>query len=674
MFSLSFDKPSFSVHYMITAYMKKIPQKTSGFIALISTIIIALILLVMAIEEGMAGFHARFNILGTEAKEQAVALAEGCADQATAHLITDPSYLGNSTTTLPAGTCHVFPITLNSPAPGLAIVKTQAQVRGSYANLAITLNMASLHLGGTPVSPTTGTLLVYTTVYNNNGGTKTPADFTMNVAGNTPSPSSFSGTASGQAVTLSPGAYSVSAGAISGYGATYSSGCIGAIGAGELKYCIVGEDDLATSLTLLLNVINNNGGTLAPSDFSLLIDGASAANGTRYPMTPGAHAATTTPVAGYTFSAWGGDCNPDGTINLAAGDNKTCIVNADDNPPPSVACADTVMMLSRSLDNGNDLDAEGVAAKALLNLYKDVTPTPKAGVGSYPGVTGTPPPDAEITSSGELSPVIYPGPLYDAIGQIVASRKSGTNVSAAITLANTELDSVRHRPGFSKVMIIVSPSGGHNSDIQAAIPSADAAKADDIGIFTISFTGGVNGDLWAQIATDSSNDQASAALENTDGDHFFISPSSSDMPGIFQTIANLACPAIAAPPPPTPPTTGTLIIHVDMVNDNGGTLAPSDFTVHISGASPSPAGPFTGATLSSDVEVTLDPGVYDATEDPMTGYDELLGANCSSVGSGNIVAGETRLCTIINDDIPPPPPPPDFGVSIGEWEEIPTGG
>lgn len=140
------------MRYIINMTQKpSTPQ--SGFIVLMATIIISLILLVMALEEGASGYHARFNILGTEAKEQAVALAEGCADRATANLITDPDYLGNSTTTFSGGTCHVFPIVLNSPAPGLATVKTQARVRGSYANLAITLNMNGLRDDITPPPP-----------------------------------------------------------------------------------------------------------------------------------------------------------------------------------------------------------------------------------------------------------------------------------------------------------------------------------------------------------------------------------------------------------------------------------------------------------------------------------------------------------------------------------------
>jgi hypothetical protein len=78
------------------------------------------------------------------------------------------------------------------------------------------------------------------------------------------------------------------------------------------------------------------------------------------------------------------------------------------------------------------------------------------------------------------------------------------------------------------------------------------------------------------------------------------------------------------------------------------------------------AGPFTGATLLSDVNITLNPGIYNVTEELVTGYNELMGANCS----GSIASGETKLCTIINDDIPPPL---DFGVTIGEWEEVPVG-
>src|SRR4051812_36281955 len=106
-----------------------------GYIALMATIVISLILLVMTVEEGSAGWSARFNILGTEAKEQASSLAEGCAEQALATLLTDPTFTGGATTTTEVGTCHVFPVQMNYPVAGLVTIKTQAVVQGSYANL-----------------------------------------------------------------------------------------------------------------------------------------------------------------------------------------------------------------------------------------------------------------------------------------------------------------------------------------------------------------------------------------------------------------------------------------------------------------------------------------------------------------------------------------------------------
>ena len=52
-------------------------------------------------------------------------------------------------------------------------------------------------------------LNVVTQVDNTNGGTKKPSDFAITVTGNSPSPSSFSGSSSGTSVTLKDGKYSV---------------------------------------------------------------------------------------------------------------------------------------------------------------------------------------------------------------------------------------------------------------------------------------------------------------------------------------------------------------------------------------------------------------------------------------------------------------------------------
>ncbi len=121
-----------------------------------ATIIISIILLVMTVEQGTSGWYARFNILGTEAKEQAMGLAEGCVEQAIAKLLTDPTYTGNSTTTTSIGTCHIFPIQLNHPTLGLVTIKSQGVVRESYTILNVVVNFNDINTG--PILNTQPTL------------------------------------------------------------------------------------------------------------------------------------------------------------------------------------------------------------------------------------------------------------------------------------------------------------------------------------------------------------------------------------------------------------------------------------------------------------------------------------------------------------------------------------
>src|SRR3989338_6889844 len=84
------------------------------------------------------------------------------------------------------------------------------------------------------------------------------------------------------------------------------------------------------SLTLVKTVVNDNGGTATTTDFQAKIDGINVAWGVTQTVAAGAHAASETSMAGYGASGWGGDCAADGTITLAAGENKTCTITNDD--------------------------------------------------------------------------------------------------------------------------------------------------------------------------------------------------------------------------------------------------------------------------------------------------------------------------------------------------------
>ena len=92
--------------------------------------------------------------------------------------------------------------------------------------------------------------------------------------------------------------------------------------------------------------------------------------------------------------------------------------------------------------------------------------------------------------------------------------------------------------------------------------------------------------------------------------------------------------------PTNTPATLTVIKHVD--NTAGGDSLPSDFTMHVTGTNVSSAS-FPGAD-SPGTTVSLDPGSYSVSEDPVTGYSGSMSGDCS----GTITSGQHLTCSVTN--------------------------
>ena len=67
-------------------------KRNTGFIALMSAVIISVILLLIATNLSLTSFYGRSKILDSELKERSSALAEACADTAIVKLANDPLY------------------------------------------------------------------------------------------------------------------------------------------------------------------------------------------------------------------------------------------------------------------------------------------------------------------------------------------------------------------------------------------------------------------------------------------------------------------------------------------------------------------------------------------------------------------------------------------------------
>jgi len=87
------------------------------------------------------------------------------------------------------------------------------------------------------------------------------------------------------------------------------------------------------TITLVKQVTNASGGTAAPDDFNLTLDGAPVLSGVAVQVEPGTYRAGETLLAGYTFDGFSGGCNENGDITIALGESKTCTLTNDDIPP-----------------------------------------------------------------------------------------------------------------------------------------------------------------------------------------------------------------------------------------------------------------------------------------------------------------------------------------------------
>jgi uncharacterized repeat protein (TIGR01451 family) len=90
----------------------------------------------------------------------------------------------------------------------------------------------------------------------------------------------------------------------------------------------------------------------------------------------------------------------------------------------------------------------------------------------------------------------------------------------------------------------------------------------------------------------------------------------------------------------------TLIVKKHVINDNGGTKGAADFTLSVDGGNPNPAS-FAGN--EEGTSVAIDSGSYSVSEGAHAGYAQTFEGDCS----GTIAAGETKTCTVVNDDIQP---------------------
>ncbi len=273
------------------------------------------------------------------------------------------------------------------------------------------------------------TLIVKKVVTNDNGGTLNAENFTFSVNGGAAVPFESDGQ---NDLLLNAGSYSVVEPPVAGYTTTYDN-CTGLnIPIGGTETCTITNNDILPELTIIKNVVNDNGGALGSVDFTINVTGTNVSissfpgavsPGTTVTLNAGSYNVAETPVTGYTPSY-----SPDCTGTIAVGEIKTCTITNNDVSP-------SLTVIKNVVNNGGTLTPS------------DFTMTVTGTNVSQPSFPGAPSPGTTVTlnaGSYNVSEIQIVGYMATYLGDCSGTIAIGESKTCTVT--NTNVPAIKVNP------------------------------------------------------------------------------------------------------------------------------------------------------------------------------------------------------------------------------------
>ena len=358
------------------------------------------------------------------------------------------------------------------------------------------------------------------------------------------------------------------------------------------------------TITLIKNLVNDDGGTAKVGDFTLRVDATVVESGKALPVTPGTYTASEVNLPGYDAGDWSGDCSKNGTVTVDYGDDAVCEITNNDKQRPTITLIKKVIN-----DDGGSLSVgdftlridslnvvSGVVTSVAPNTYiVSEVQHPDYDASTWSGdcnangsITVDYGDDAVCTITNDDKPA-PPDTTITLVKTVVNNDGGSATVSDFILKVDTTTVT-------SGVPLIVAPGFYTASEVNLPNYVASAWGGDCAADGTITLSLG---------------DNAVCTITNDD----------------------------------IPKTSITLIKHV--INDDQGTAKVRDFILKI------------GATqVVSSVAQPVLPGSYTATEVNLAGYTaSSWSGDCAADGSITVQYGDNAVCEITNDDDPVPEDP-----------------
>ena len=432
--------------------------------------------------------------------------------------------------------------------------------------------------------------------------------FDFDLGGGTPDSTTLGSGESHTFENLLPGAYSLTEDdSVLGWDLTgavcddvsYTNGDTIDLSAGENVTCTFTNERLPL-LTVIKEIVNDNGGTAIVDNYSLYVGQELVVSEDQEEFDPDFYQVSEIGPDGY-IATFSDDCDLQGGVNLAYGDEKTCTITNDD-VAPTLTLVKTVTNNDGGQANANQWTLQATGTDGFSGSGPTVGPQAVLAGEPYTlsesgGPSGYTPSDWQC-DGGQLSGnVITLGLAEDVTCTIENDDEEATLILAKI-LPNDNGGTATEDDFNVYINDVLSSWGSHQVDAGTYTVSEDTLS----GYTPFSWGGDCNA-------------QGEVAL----------------LPGetITCTILN-------------DDETATLTLVKVLPNDDGGTATENDFAVYID------------TVQSSWGFHYVDAGSYTVSEDTLFGYvPSTWGEDCDAQGNVTLLPGESKTCTITNDDVAP---------------------
>lgn len=438
----------------------------------------------------------------------------------------------------------------------------------------------------------------------------------------------------GESVDLPTGSYNVTESGPSGYTNTNVSGICEQTGngTGTLTVTVDGgtctfTNTRDTGLVTLEKIVQ--GGTALPADWDFVIDGVPGTyhSGDAMLLPTGNYTITETGPDGYTMTGASGICSTV-TGSARSGGSATLVVTTQGGTCTFTNTRDTgSILVNKQVDTNGDGIFEGGNTEANALGFRwgyDANPTNLLMGSTEAGIP---------TGSHDVNEYVIPG--YHFVGwysnvntsatPVGCAHPQGTtlpvqlnvvkNGTATITLCNA-----KDRATLTVIKHVINDNGG------SAVASNFTMEVSGTNVSDSEFPGDENGTtITLDTGAYSVDEQAYPGYTKTIG---------SDCAGTLVNGDHKTCTIT------NDDQQAYIIVDKTVVNDNGGSAVANDFLLTVD-----------GNAVLDQVAYPVNPGAHTAGETNLPGYTAgSWGGDCAVNGAVTVALGETKTCTITNDD------------------------